>query len=188
MIMPKKRWLRKKFLKMRREMPEKIREDLSRKVQNRVLASKLWQNARTIGLYMALPDEVDTSLLLREAWAEGKGVGIPKVLDIGEGKMQFLPYFPNDALIRGKLGIREPAVMREGSFKPDLLLLPGLAFDHSGYRLGFGGGFYDRSCAEIRDCLYCGLGFEFQLVEKLPVEKWDIRLDAICTEEKLLWL
>ena len=74
------------------------------------------------------------------------------------------------------------------AFAPDLALLPGVAFDLAGGRLGYGGGYYDRFLEKALNCPRMGLCFEFQLVSSLPLAPWDQRVNYICTEERILCL
>ena len=74
------------------------------------------------------------------------------------------------------------------AFAPDIALLPGVAFDLAGGRLGYGGGYYDRFLEKALNCPRVGLCFEFQLVSSLPLAPWDQRVNYICTEERILCL
>lgn len=139
-----------------------------------------WKNARTIMGYLALPDEIDIGHALRLAWEGGKQVGLPRYLpDKGVyGAAEYRGELTN----QGAFGIREPgAGAPEVPLKRlDLVLVPGVAFDHAGGRLGRGKGFFDRLLAEVTG-LKCGVALDEQLVEQVPAELHDISMDFILT-------
>ncbi|QDZ40513.1 5-formyltetrahydrofolate cyclo-ligase [Euhalothece natronophila Z-M001] len=109
--------------------------------------------------------------------------GVPRC--VGE-TLNWHCYQPSDPLEKGKFGIREPKP--EAPLCPvekvDLILVPAVGCDHRGYRLGYGGGFYDRLFEQSpwRDIPKVGIIFDFAFVPKVPVEAWDIPLDGVCTD------
>lgn len=183
--------LRKKFLRLRADYPAAQKHAMGIRAQNRLMASREWREASTVGMYMALDNEMPTDALLANALQNGKNVWLPKVVDGKHGLMKFLPYTGGTPLKRGFFHILEPEENGLApAFQPDLLVAPGLAFDLQGRRLGFGGGFYDRFldnpnffCPRV-----CGLAFSFQIVSHLPEEPWDMRVNGLCSEDELLWL
>ncbi|MDR2911741.1 MAG: 5-formyltetrahydrofolate cyclo-ligase [Alistipes sp.] len=135
--------------------------------------------ARTIALYHALPDEAPTSAML-ERWRAVKRLALPVVT--GDGTMEFREYTGEKSVTNGTFGIGEP---RTGAVIPaeeiDLMIVPGVAFDTSGHRLGHGRGFYDRflshpSAAHIRKV---GLCCPHALVAEVPHEPHDIKMDEV---------
>ena len=110
--------------------------------------------------------------------------------------MDFVACTGPEQLRTGPFGLREPEDGLPGfgpegtgkAFKPDLLVLPGLAFDLHGGRLGFGGGYYDRFLDSELACPRVGLCFAFQVAKNLPLEQWDQRVQYLCTEEQFLCL
>jgi len=143
-------------------------------------------------------------------WASGGGGGgggvlvwLPRVRRSEPGFMDFVACSGPDQLRPGPLGLLEPHDSLPGfgpeaaggsgageahPLAPDLALLPGVAFDLAGGRLGYGGGYYDRFLEKGFTCPRVGLCFEFQLVESLPLAPWDQRVNYICTEERMLCL
>lgn len=151
------------------------------------IALQLWQNtrfadARTLLLYSALPDEVPTQQLLDQCVAQGKTVLLPRVT--GPADMELRRYTGQHDLQTGAYGILEPT----GPCFPDdadidVAVIPGVAFDHEGHRLGRGRGYYDRFLARLHahgiTPFLIGLCFPWQLTDAIPVAPHDIRLDCI---------
>lgn len=162
---------------------------LSLALQRLLLDSGLWQESSVVMLYCAIRGEVQTSLLLSEAWASGKRVLLPRCRPGERGIMDAVPCPGPETLIRSKQGIPEPT----GDAAPPhltreaLIVAPGLAFDREGYRLGYGGGYYDR-LLQHGARLAVGLVFCEQILERLPRQAWDQPVNALCTEEGLLWI
>jgi 5-formyltetrahydrofolate cyclo-ligase len=166
----------------------------ARAAQERVWGLRRWREAETVALYMAFRAETSAALLLERAWAEGKRALLPRCPRCGpEGArvMEFAPVRCLEELCPGAYGILAPDPGRcptETACVPDLLVAPGLAFDRQGYRLGYGGGYYDRYLArpELRGTFCVGLCFAVQLIDELPHDPWDRRLHCVCTEEETL--
>ncbi len=143
-----------------------------------------WQNARSVFLYLALPRELDTTPLVEEAWRRGKRVAVPRVDADRSGAMDAVPIESWSDCLPGYRGILEPV---DGDpiemHAIDLAVVPGLAFDLAGRRLGQGGGFYDRFLArhDLRAAA-CGMAFEEQVVERVPVDPHDRTVDLLVTD------
>ena len=135
---------------------------------------------------MSVSNEVDTHALIRDALDDGKCVAVP-VARKGRPMIQ-VRISDLSELVPAPFGLLEPA---EGSWDPvppgafDLVIVPGLAFDHRGNRIGFGGGFYDRFLSGL-DAARVGVAYEFQLGETLPTEPHDVGLDWLVTESQTL--
>lgn len=162
---------------------------LSLALQRHLLSSGLWRESSVVMLYCAVRGEARTSLLLDEAWASGKLVLLPRCRPGERGIMDAVPCPGPETLIRSGLGIPEPTgdpasphLVREA-----LIITPGLAFDREGYRLGWGGGYYDRLLQRGAH-LAVGLVFTEFLLERLPRQAWDQPVNALCTEEGCLWI
>jgi 5-formyltetrahydrofolate cyclo-ligase len=161
-----------------------IRE--GREAGRHLAAASCWGEYPQVLLFLSNSREIDTAFLLEAALSQGKRVFVPKV----EGEeLRF--YRIRDAKgpwQNGPFGIREPLAPLEaahgetlgpGDF-PALIILPGIAFDRAGGRLGHGKGFYDRFLAKAPG-LRVGFCAEFQVAPEIPVEPWDQRVDALCT-------
>ena len=141
-----------------------------------------WQKAQSILFYAPMPDEIDLWQLFLDAQAAGKTVLLPRYSP--EEKAYVACHIRNaDQDLRiGRFGIREPhdSCARISSNRLDLILVPGIAFDLDGHRLGRGKGFYDQLLAIIQGPT-CGVAFDRQIVERIPVEPHDMRLSCILT-------
>lgn len=155
-------------------------EELSLPIMAR-LKPKLAQ-ADVIFAYYSLPDEVCTHQLIDSLVADGKTVLLPKVID--EETMTWYPYHSAQDLKEGAFHIMEPAgVTKEPSFCCDNLcyaiLVPGVAFDTAGHRLGRGRGYYDRFLASHPELYKIGVCFDFQKVPEVPSDEYDIPVDEV---------
>ena len=156
-------------------------------IAERISAMPEWDRAKTILGFVPGNHEPDINKLLREAISTGKRICLPQFNPIQTTYSAVLVSNPNTDLISGKYGVLEP---KAGSqvipfSEIDCVLVPGLAFDSTGGRLGRGGGWFDRMLAEIRG-LRIGVAFSVQLVGNVPVESHDIRMDCLVTAEELI--
>lgn len=139
----------------------------------------LFRNATTVLLYHSLPDEVDTHALVRRA-ATGKRVLLPAV--VSSERLALRPYCGEAQMQQGAFGIGEPVGDDVVDFSTiDLAVVPGMAFDTAGHRLGRGRGYYDRLLLQLRRAgvPIVGLCFPFQRVSDVPVEAHDIAVDEV---------
>lgn len=150
-------------------------------VQQRVLALPAWQNARAVSAYLSMAREVQTAELIEAAHADGKRVCVP-AWRAELGGYDFSWLAKGASLKPGQMGIAEPAIL--DWVKPaelDLLLVPLVAFDPYGRRLGHGRGYFDRLLSRGPG-LKVGLAFEVQRLAAVPVEAHDVGLDLVATE------
>lgn len=159
--------------------------------QTLVLDSALWRKAENVGLYMPIRAEVDIAPLVGQAIAAGKQVFLPRCRTNESGMMDFVRCKGMQDLVPGVYDILEPAahcVVREAP--PDLLLVPCVGMDRNGYRLGYGGGYYDRhlSRPDWQSCARLGVLFSFQLQDQLPRDPWDTPLSGWVHEKELVWV
>jgi 5-formyltetrahydrofolate cyclo-ligase len=144
-----------------------------------------WTEAETVLLYVsAFPEEIRTAPLLSIAYDAGKRVILPRVDRVGGRLRLHRVVDPRRELSPGVLGIREPdaGLPEVAANAVDWVLVPGVAFDDRGYRLGRGAGHYDRLLPAMRpDCVCWALGLNCQLVPCLPVEPHDVALDGVTT-------
>lgn len=181
-----KRRLRLEAAARRRALPAESREAASSAIERHLLAMpELARAARVIG-YWALPDEASITGVLRAVLAERRPLLLPRIEASGE--LAFARVRDLGALAIGRHGILEP---RDGAPEApgsrDLVLVPGVAFDAVGGRIGRGAGFYDRALPTGSDAPRSfGVGFRCQLVECVPMESHDRFLDGVVTEDGVI--
>ena len=183
--MQEKAALRRELLARRDAVPQ--REEKSRAVGDGVLALPAYQKARQVLLYLSKGSEVDTWKVFARALAEGKEVYAPRCLD-GEGTMGFFQVTSPQELLQGRFGLWEPDPRRCAPWRRRegaLCLVPGIAFDRQGYRLGYGKGYYDRFLASFSGTA-AGLCFRELALERLPRGPQDRRVDVLVTEAGVL--
>ncbi|MGB9662445.1 MAG: 5-formyltetrahydrofolate cyclo-ligase [Moorellaceae bacterium] len=185
-----KKQLRKEVLARRNTLPEEERTSKSEAIRQRLLALPFWHQARLVMIYVSFGSEVQTLELIRDALHQGKRLAVPFCRrDRRELIASEVLYFPED-LSPGAWGILEP---REETLRPvrpqeiDLCLVPGVAFDVHGNRLGYGAGYYDGLLPRLRpEAWKIGLAFDIQIVPTTYPEEHDFPLDAVITESGLL--
>lgn len=168
-----------KFLRSSMSLEEKHKKD--RSIFNKVVNNKQYIEAETIMAYVSFELEVDTICIIKNALENNKIVCVPKIINKKDG-MKAVKIEKLEDLIKNKFGILEP-VNFEKEFNGkdiDLFLVPGLAFDENGGRIGYGAGYYDRFLKNSKDTsLKIGLAYDFQVIDKVPMTENDIYLDII---------
>jgi 5-formyltetrahydrofolate cyclo-ligase len=177
--------LRRGALAARRERSPELLGAASRAICARVLCLLAFRRAAHLVAYAARPDEIDPAPLVAAALTDGRAVYFPRVVG---PELDFVASRPDD-LRPGAHGILEPApgAPVPASAAGLLVLVPGLAFDPEGGRLGRGGGHYDRGLARQRTGLRLGLSLDADVCAGLPRDAWDQPMDAVMTERRLLW-
>ncbi len=163
----------------------------SKAITEKFLELEEFQKARVIMFFIPFRNEVDTRPLIEKSLSLGKTVVVPRTLkDTKELIPSRLIDWEQD-LAQGAYGIREPLPEKTRPVEPkeiDLLLIPGVAFDLFGNRLGYGGGYYDRFVTNLRSGTpLFAVAFEVQIVDEVPVKEWDHRIDALITEERVVY-
>lgn len=154
----------------------------SARARARLAAQPLWQAAQSVLFFAPLPQELDVWPLLTKALSAGKKVALPRfVAETQTYEVCSIQNAESDLLV-GHFGIREPNrhCARLGAGRLDLILVPGVAFDLRGARLGRGKGYYDRLLREWHGTT-CGVGFDQQLIDEVPLEPHDALLDRLLT-------
>lgn len=152
---------------------------MSTEITNRVLALASWQEAGTLLLYYPLADEVDVRPLIKNAYDSGKKVLLPVVK--GE-ELELRLYEGEASLKEGAFGIKEPTgplFAPENYDEIQLAIIPGMAFDAAGHRLGRGKGYYDRLLPKLKAARLTGICFPFQLLDEVPAEVHDIPVHEV---------
>lgn len=172
------------------QIDDNERLDVSKKLQRVLFNSEIWKNAETIGVYISFKTEWDTRNIIKKAFNEGKNVAIPKTIP----ETRRLDFYKITDLSQvekvtsGNFLIEEPIVESSTYLDKnniDLLIVPGLIFSKDGYRIGFGGGYYDRFLTDFIHTTISLVSMR-QLKESIPIEKHDIPVDYIITENGFL--
>ncbi|MGM7721124.1 5-formyltetrahydrofolate cyclo-ligase [Metabacillus sp. Hm71] len=178
-----KKDLRKLIKNKLAEMTEDEYWNFSKDIQQRLFCLPAWNNAHTIAVTISTGQEVDTKGIIEKAWEEKKRVVVPKCDPAGK-TMAFRQITSFDQLEPAFFGLLEPKIEETVEMGPrqiDLIIVPGICFDRKRYRIGYGGGYYDRYLTKYtNDTL--SLAFSMQMVEKVPREKHDIPVSKILTE------
>ena len=187
-----KKELRSYFLEKRNTLPAEIREELSVLICDHILSSAIWKKYDDIFMYVPFRSEVDILPLIDIAWREGKKVFLPKI-DTQNSVIIPIEYKRFSTLIKGPYGIMEPQSENNIHIDPiefrALCLVPLLACDTNGFRLGYGGGYYDKLFALYSNLFRCGIGFSFQKYNNdVPREQHDIAMMAFCCEEQMEYI
>lgn len=165
--------------------------DLDRQIKSRAIISHSLLHVpagSAVAGYHSVRGEVDVSTLLKVLAEKGNRICLPAITH-QDAPLAFRAWQPGSALVKGSYGIMEPAAGAEEMF-PDILLVPLLAFDGKGHRLGYGAGYYDRTIAQLKkkkpSIRTYGMAYAFQRVDSLPAEAHDEKLNAIITEEGMV--
>ncbi len=184
--------LRRKLRHARRQLTPAQQRLAARRLYRQLAQHPRFRRARHIALYLPNDGEIDPRLLLQAAQRRGKATYLPVLNPWPRTRMVFQRIEPGEQLRRNRFGILEPVIRtarQRRVWALDLLLMPLVGFDGKGGRLGMGGGFYDRSLAyramrkKSHKPTLLGLAHECQRVDRLPLESWDVALQATVTEQ-----
>ena len=172
-----KQELRQTIRQRKRAMSREEIEERSRRLGEKFLACDAYRNCSCLYGYLPYNQEVRTWAILAQALKDGKKVAVPKVYG---DEMKFLYLTDFTKLSTGYAGIPEPIFDEPvAEEKTALVLMPGLAFDKEGHRIGYGGGFYDKFLSKEPEHPTVALCYEFQMVENLETEEFDIPVDKV---------
>lgn len=179
-----KKDLRKELISRRKSMEKSYRVICDQAIYNKLIACPEIAAANTVLVYVSTEIEVDTIRFIKEMLHLGKTVAVPKC----EGKnMRFIKIDSLDSLKKGAFGIYEPENGEEiTNFSDAVCITPALSFNEKGYRLGYGGGFYDRF-AEKFDGISVGICYE-SFIGAIPLEEFDRPIDILVTDEKIRYI
>lgn len=174
-----KKEIREIYQSLRNQMaPGQVRS-LSAGICEIIKNSEYYQNARRIYAYCPIGNEADIRPIISDAWKRGKKVAFPKVF----GKeMRYFQVRDFSELRVGTFGVPEPPEDILADWPDALVLVPGVAFDRDGNRMGYGGGYYDRYFARKTSQILLGVACELQIAKSIPAEETDRRMDAVATE------
>lgn len=174
-----KKELRKKYTKVRAEVENKEGKD--KLIRKNLRELDIYKKAKSVFVFISYRSEVDTRGIIEDILADGKKLLVPLVKG---SEMIAVEVKGIDDLEPNKMGILEPKSGDEVT-DVDLTITPGLAFDKAGFRLGYGGGYYDKFFAKV-DTVRMGIGYSDQYVESLVHEDYDKALEYLLTEEGLI--
>lgn len=179
-----KRTLRKSCATARDALPLEVRAASAERIAALGLAFSGPRPGATVSVYAAMSSEIDPATLLARLAGEGYATCLPVIQPLGN-PLKFCAWMPGEPLVTRTWGIREPTEAAP-EVEPDVLLVPLLAFDRRGFRLGYGGGYYDRTLQRLRamkPLIAIGLAFSEQELASLPCDRHDQRLDWILTPD-----
>lgn len=177
-----KKALRAMIREKKRAMTPQQIESAGEKLKELFLKTEYYRNAGTIYGYLPYNQEVRTVPILEQALRDGKRVAVPKVFG---DEMRFIYLEDLDAVATGYSGIPEPVADTPVAHDPTaLVLMPGLAFDRQGHRIGYGGGFYDKFLAQEPTHPTVALCYGFQVLPYLETEDFDIPVDCVLWVEE----
>jgi 5-formyltetrahydrofolate cyclo-ligase len=181
-IQAAKALLRKQIRGTLQKIPPAARFTLSAQICDRLKEQAVWKNAGSALFFAPLPDEADVWPLLEDALTGKKIAALPRFDSASNGYVAGRVQNLRSEIVTGQFGIREPGAscVEIPLNRLNLVLVPGVAFDWQGRRLGRGRGFYDRLLADV-DGIKCGIAFDEQMVEEIPAGPRDIRLNFILT-------
>jgi 5-formyltetrahydrofolate cyclo-ligase len=183
-----KKDIRAAMMKRRRNLDNGSVLALSDIIQKRIVESRFFKESSVIMAYMPIQNEIRTDLLIERSIASGKTILLPRIKDAETMEAVPIQSLGSD-LIKGYMGIMEPdpSIPAANPQTIDLVILPGIAFDRKGYRIGFGGGYYDRFITRLRnDCILLAPAYDFQVLEHIPAEAFDQPVDMVVTEKEII--
>jgi 5-formyltetrahydrofolate cyclo-ligase len=189
-IVSEKERIRRRILALRSSLGKREIARKSAQIKDALFNLEEFKKARSVSFYLSMESEVQTGEMIREAAAGGKRVVVPYIdpqsreLTLSELKS------PDEELVPGPYAVMQP---REEHLRPvtvaqvELMVVPGLAFDVRGNRLGFGKGYYDRLLSHKGEATVCiGLAFQFQMMDEVPAGRHDVPMDIIVTEKMVV--
>lgn len=184
-----KKELRQYYLNYRENMGQRKIEETSSVIARRLFKFSVVREAKAVMCFHSFRNEVITHQIIENLLEKGKTVYLPYILT-GSKELRISPVKDlNKDIAKGFFSVMEPVNKLDSSIELlDIIIVPGLLFTRSGYRLGYGGGYYDRLLSKIdKKTKTIGLVFHSLLVDKLPLEKYDLPVDIIITEEEVIY-
>ncbi|MEK9649699.1 MAG: 5-formyltetrahydrofolate cyclo-ligase [Gammaproteobacteria bacterium] len=176
--------IRKSILKRRLALSNASIENLSATIQFHLLESEYFLKANSIGLYFPVNNEVKTEKIIAACFGSNKKIFMPKIYGTN---LHFISLKPDSSFVENKFGIPEINVKDEDIAKHiDLIICPGVSFDESKHRIGYGGSFYDRYLSKASFKYVGMLAFSMQFTQSIDAEEHDIAMNFVVTENGLL--
>lgn len=178
----------RKIMIEKRDMIDEEKEVFDTKIKLDLLNTDLYKKSKNIFIYIGFGSEINTKDIISCFFNDNKSVYVPKT-NIETKEMNAVKIDSFENLVENRYGILEPNNDEEILNKKDLdlIILPGVAFDYDGGRVGYGGGYYDRYLESIsKSITKVALVYDFQLLDKVPCEDHDIKADYIITEKRII--
>lgn len=177
--------LRNRMRMVREAIPSSACEARSAEIAKRLLLLEEFDRASTVLAFAPIRNEVRTRSSMQAAWAAGKHVALPRVV---EDELTLRRVDGHTVLIEGAFGVSEPPEDTPSveASEVDFALVPALAVDPRGYRIGYGGGYYDRLIPQLRNARTCVVAYDFQLISEVPELPFDVAVDLVVTDERVI--
>ena len=169
--------IREHMIQTLKQMPIKQKQQKETLILQLLFSSQIWQTAESVGVIRSLPFEFDTAAIFAKGFEQNKRIAVPKAQ---QQKLQFYHVEPTTRYEASAFGVEEP-ISEQEAHHLDLLIVPGLAFSKTGYRIGFGGGYYDRFLSAF-DGKTVSLVFGEQFNDQWTPDVFDIPIDKIYTD------
>lgn len=179
-----KKILREKFKQIRNKYPKNLKDKKNEAILKIIENLNEYKKSKTIMTYVSFSSEVETKKLIKKMFDQKKRVVVPLIQN-----KKIIPIEIKNLkdLKKGKYGILEPTNRKHVKTKNiDLVFVPGIVFDKTGHRIGFGGGYYDKFLKKIPLKKRIGLCFSFQLINKIPADPKDLKVNKIITEKGVI--
>lgn len=177
--------LRNRMRAVRQALPESACDARSSAITKRLLALPEVDGAETILAFASIRNEVRTRASMAAAWAAGKRVVLPRVAG---DELQLCLVDSETVLVEGAFSVPEPpetsAIVPPSQV--DVALVPALAVDPRGYRIGYGGGYYDKLIPQLRRACTCAVAYDFQLIAEVPELPFDVAVDVVVTDRRVI--
>ncbi len=180
-----KQALRRRMRAVRDTLPASACERRSAQIAERLAGLEELVAARTLLAFSSIRNEVKTRPSIEAAWSAGKRVALPRV--VGD-ELELRLVEPDTALIEGAFSVPEPpdSAAPLAPSEVDFAWIPALAVDPRGYRIGYGGGYYDRLLPKLHDACVCVVAYDFQLISEVPEQPFDVKVDLVVTDERVI--
>ncbi|MDR0956742.1 MAG: 5-formyltetrahydrofolate cyclo-ligase [Endomicrobium sp.] len=185
-----KRKIRRKFLVLRDSIDPVLAKSYSVDIFSKIKEVFAYVHAKTVMFYLSFGSEVVTDLMVNSA-VKNKKVVVPIIHNCNDSVMQAVKISKLEDAYCISYGVRQPEIKNNinnvvAKDDIDLVLVPGIVFDVLGYRIGYGKGFYDRWLRNVPINKIMGLAYDFQIIDKLPIEKYDMPVGTIITEKRII--
>ena len=184
-----KKSLRKAMIAKRKDLPRKDRDLFSKSIQDKLFNMDEYKKANFIFTFVSTEEEINTHNIIKDSLKKGKRIGVP--ITLSKERKMIVPEI-KDFERELELGFydilapKEEFVREVSTDIVDLVLVPGLVFSKDGYRIGYGGGYYDRFFSQVTKVMKVGLCFDMQIRDQVPIGKYDLPVDYIVTESRII--